>query len=233
MKQILLLVMICIAINGYSQNEFSSKFKAIPPLNTTVAPKNTTPPVTDTPAIVAPNIFKKPDVLQSSSRFQIGESKPISMEQTNDFINPGDKIKDKLNMDVNKTLIRHGLKEDDSYIRKKDVDFGVIRTNSDVIVIKVRDYGAIDGDLIKATLIHDYNKEILVNNLSLETIFIDVKANLKQGVNFLELEALNRGTLGGNTGDFEIYDGQGTLLVSDFWNNIDKGIKSKFTFIKE
>jgi hypothetical protein len=155
------------------------------------------------------------------------------MEQTNDFINPGDKIKDKLNMDVNKTLIRHGLKEDDSYIRKKDVDFGVIRTNSDVIVIKVRDYGAIDGDLIKATLIHDYNKEILVNNLSLETIFIDVKANLKQGVNFLELEALNRGTLGGNTGDFEIYDGQGTLLVSDFWNNIDKGIKSKFTFIKE
>ena len=63
--------------------------------------------------------------------------------------------------------------------------------------------------------------------------FKDIKIELQEGLNDLELEALNRGALGGNTGAFYIYDAEGKMLMSDLWNNFDTGVKSKFTFIKE
>lgn len=235
MRQFLLFVMMCFAAMGHAQAEFGTKFKAIPRINTPIAPKKITPlPAVDAPVIKAPNLFKKPDVvLPSSSKYQIGEEKQISMEQTNDFVNPGDKVKDKLNESVNKSLITNGLKEDDSYIRKTDIDFGVIRTKSDFLIIKIRDHGVVDGDLVKATLSYDYLNTILVNSLMLGYSFDDIRVNLKEGLSYLEVEALNRGRLGGNTGYFEIYDRDGKLLVSDYWDNIDKGVKSKFKIIKE
>jgi hypothetical protein len=100
-------------------------------------------------------------------------------------------------------------------------------------MIRVRDYGAIDGDLIKATIIHNYKGTVLANNLYLDSNFKDIKIELLEGLNYLELEALNRGALGGNTGAFYVYDSEGNLLLSDLWNNFDTGVKSKFTFIKE
>ncbi len=226
--------MMCFAINGFAQSEFSRKFKAIAPLSTAPVPKKVTPITADAPVIKAPNLFRKPDVvLPSSSKYQIGEEKSISMEQTNDFVNPGDRVKDKLNESISKSLIANGLKEDDSYLRKTDIDFGVIRTKSDFLIIKMRDCGAIDGDVVKATLNYDYQNLILVNNLMLGYSFDDVRVNLKDGLSYLEIEALNKGRLGGNTGEFQIYDKEGKLLASDVWNNIDKGVKSKFKIIKE
>jgi hypothetical protein len=67
-------------------------------------------------------------------------------------------------------------------------------------MIRVRDYGAIDGDLIKATVIHNYKSTVLANKLYLESNFKDIKIDLQEGLNYLELQALNRGSLGGNTG---------------------------------
>ncbi|MBC5838197.1 hypothetical protein [Flavobacterium muglaense] len=233
MKQVVWIVMMCFAINGYSQSEFSSKFKAIPPVDTSVKIKKTPPPTVAPPDIVAPNILKKPETKFQSTTFKIGDPDPISMIQTNDFINPGDEVRDKMNKSINKSLVNSGLKEDTSYLNQKDLDFGTIRTKSKTLLIRVRDYGAIDGDLIKATSIHDYKSIVLVNNLYLDSGFRDIHMDLKEGLNYLELEALNRGSLGGNTGAFYIYDSAGTLLLSDLWNNFDKGVKSKFTFIKE
>jgi hypothetical protein len=43
----------------------------------------------------------------------------------------------------------------------------------------VRDYGAIDGDLIKATVIHNY-KSVLANKLYLESNFKDIKIDFKK-----------------------------------------------------
>lgn len=234
MKQIFLFFMMCFAVNSFAQNDFGTKFKAISPMNTTVAPKKTVPLAPETPDIKAPDLFKKPEVvLPSSSKYQIGEEKNFSMELTNEFANPGDRVRDKLNQSVNKSLIASGLKEDDSYIRRMDVDFGVIRTKSNFLVIRVRDFGAIDGDLIRASLIKNYKTEIIVDNLTLGAGFDEFRINLQEGLNYLELEALNRGRLGGNTGNFEIYDQFGKQLISNYWDNIDKGVKSKFTFIKE
>ncbi|MEZ7500638.1 hypothetical protein QO200_18120 [Flavobacterium sp. Arc3] len=233
MKQILLVIMMCFAINSYSQTEFSSKFKAIPPLDTSIKTKKAMPATVAPPDIVAPNILKKPEVKFQSTNFKIGDPDPISMIQTNDFINPGDEIRDKMNKSIEKSLVSSGLKEDTSYLNLKDLDFGIIRTKSKSLVIRVRDYGAIDGDLIKATVIHNYKSAVVANNLYLESSFKDIKIDLQAGLNYLELQALNRGALGGNTGAFYIYDNEGNLLLSDLWNNFDTGVKSKFTFIKE
>jgi hypothetical protein len=60
-------------------------------------------------------------------------------------------------------------------------------------MIRVRDYGAIDGDLIKATVIHNYKSTVLANKLYLESNFKDIKIDLQEGLNYLELQALNRG----------------------------------------
>jgi hypothetical protein len=54
--------------------------------------------------------------------------------------------------------------------------------------------------VIKATVIHNYKGTVLANNLYLESSFKDIKIDLQEGLDYLELEALNRGALGGNTG---------------------------------
>jgi hypothetical protein len=84
--------------------------------------------------------------------------------------------------------------------------------------------------VIKATVIHNYKGTVLANNLYLESSFKDIKIDLQEGLNYLELEALNRGALGGTQA--HVYDKE-NLLLSDLWNNFDTGVKSKFTFIKE
>jgi hypothetical protein len=234
MKYIVVVVMMCFATNSYSQMEFSNaKFKAIPPLDTGIKTKKVTPATVAPRDILTPNILKKPEVKFQSTNFKIGDPDPFSMIQTNDFINPGDEVRDKMNKSIERSLVSNGLKEDTSYLNAKDLDFGIIRTKSKSLMIRVRDYGAIDGDLIKATVIQNYKSTVLANNLYLESNFKDIKIDLQEGLNYLELQALNRGSLGGNTGAFYIYDNEGNMLLSDLWNNFDTGVKSKFTFIKE
>ncbi|MBU0940393.1 MAG: hypothetical protein KKD36_03035 [Bacteroidetes bacterium] len=233
MRNILLVILICIAAKGNAQMEFGKKFKSIPPVDTGIKTKTVAPIPAEKPDIIAPNLFKKPELKLPSTDFKIGDPDPISMTRTSDFINPGDVVRDKMNKNIDKSLVKEGLKEDTSYLNLKDLDFGVITTQSNGLVIRVRDYGAIDGDLIKASIVHNYISTVLAPSLYLESTFKDIKVDLKKGINKLELEALNRGTLGGNTGAFYIYDAEGNLLLSDLWNNFDKGVKSKFTFIKE
>jgi hypothetical protein len=233
MKQVFFLFMMFIAFSGYSQMEFGKKFKSIPPVDTGIKTKKVVPLSTSKPDILAPDLFKKPELKLPSTDFRIGDPDPISMTRTNDFINPGDVVRDKMNKNIDKSLVKEGLKEDTSYLNLKDLDFGVITTKSSGLIIRLRDYGAIDGDLIKATMTHNYKNNVVAPSLYLDSAFKEIKVALQKGINDLVLEALNRGSLGGNTGAFYIYDAEGNLLISDLWNNFDTGVKSKFKFIKE
>ena len=230
MKQFWLFIMMCFAINSYAQSEFSAKFKAIAPLKTAAAPKKVTPITSDAPLIKAPNLFKKSDVvLSSSSKYQIGEAKQISMEQTNDFVNPGDRIRDKMTKDLDKTLVREGLKEDDRLLVKIDRNFGEIRTKSKYFTVQYRDYIYIDGDLIKATI----NNQMIGGVMQLYSSYGQFVFNLNEGINTFEMEAYSKGTSGGNTCEFKIYDDKGVLVRSELWDNWDKGVKGKFVIVKE
>jgi hypothetical protein len=240
MKQIFLFIFLIGFITcSQAQVEFSNKFKGIPPANTKPKPEKKDIPPTDpnVPVIIPPNVYKSPTIIQSPPNpvddYKVKTKSEMSMIPKNEFINPGDEVRDKLSKSVDKSLVRSGLKENDSYLIKKDIDFGVIRTKSPYLIIRIRDYGAIDGDLIRATITHDYKDEVLVERLFLDSNFKEIKLFLKEGFSFLDLEALNKGSLGGNTGEFSIYDNEGKMLVHNYWDNFDTGVKSKFKIIKE
>lgn len=59
-KNIFLLLILGFATGGYAQNEFSNKFKAIPPVDNSYTPKKAEIKNNDPAVITAPNIFKKP-----------------------------------------------------------------------------------------------------------------------------------------------------------------------------
>jgi hypothetical protein len=237
MKQIFLfLFSIVFAFNSFGQSEFNSKFKAIPPQNIKPKPKKETlPPPTDLPKIVAPNVFKETNIFgtkpKPNNSFEIGTPENhFTMTPKNKFEHKlGDVYQDKMTKDLDKTMVREGLKEDSNYLVKIDVDFGVIRTKSKYFVIKFRDYGAIDGDLIKA----DFNDSTVLNDIQLESSYQEFRIYFNEGFNILKLEALNRGLLGGNTGEFQIYDAEGKFIRSDYWNNWDVGVKGIFKIYKE
>lgn len=231
MRQFLLVVMMCFAINSFAQTEFGKKFKPIAPLNKPVVPKKVTPSVsTQAPVIKAPDLLKKPDeVLPSFSKYQIGQTKSFSMEQTNDFVNPGDRIMEKMTKDLDKTLVREGLKEDDRLLVKIDKNFGEIRTKSKYFTVYYRDYIYIDGDLIKATI----NNQMIGGIMELYSSYGQFVFNLNDGINTFEMEAYSKGTSGGNTCEFKIFDDKGVLVRSELWDNWDKGVKGKFVIVKE
>jgi len=237
MKQISLFIFLIGFITcSQAQVEFNNKFKGIPPVNIKPKPvKKDIPPVDpNAPVIIPPNIYKNPNVIQSPPNpiddYKVKTKSEISMiPKENEFINPGDEVMDKLNSDVDKTLVRKGLKEDMGYLIKKDVRFGEIRTKSPYFLIRCRDFGAIDGDFIQATL----NSDLIRSSLELESYFKEFKIYFKEGINTFELKALNRGAEGGNTGEFYIYDIDGKLIISQHWNNWDSGVKGTFVIIKE
>lgn len=209
--------------------EFNKKFKAIPLKNNAPKIKKVVPPETEIPPIYTPNVFKSPEIKTPSSVLKIGEEKTINMTPKNEFINPGDVYMDKMEKDLDKTLVRQGLKEDSRYLVKINVNFGEIRTKSEYFVIKYRDFGQIDGDLAKASM----NGAVVADRLLMKDNFQEFKIFFIDGLNTFEIEALNKGSLGGNTAEFQIYDAEGKFIKSDYWENWDAGVKGKFIIIKE
>ena len=243
MKQLLLFILLIVFIpKSFGQFDSNIKFKPIPPKKELTKPKPEKEIAApsglfklDFPKIVAPNIFKETNIFGTKPKvdnsFQIGvPENRFSLTPQNKFQHKlGDVFQSKMAKDLSKTLVREGLKEDDRYLVKIDLDFGVIRTKSKYFLIKYRDFGAIDGDLIKAI----FNDEIIADNVFLEFDFKEFKIFFKEGFNTMSITALNRGTLGGNTGEFQIYDAEGKFILSDYWQNLDTGVQAKFLIFKE
>jgi hypothetical protein len=236
MKQIFLFIfLIGFVTFSQAQIEFSNKFKGIPPANVKPKPEKKDVPPTDpkVPIIIPPNVYKNPNAIQSPPNpvddYKVKTKTEMSMiQKDSEFINPGDEVRDKLKKDIDKILVKNGLKEDDSYLRKIDLDFGVIYTKSKYFVIKFRDFGEIDGDLAKAT----FNDIVVKDKLYLQYNFQEFKIFFNEGINTFEIQALNRGLLGGNTGEFQIYDAEGKFILSDYWQNLDTGVKAEFKIVK-
>ncbi|PAM95456.1 hypothetical protein B4N84_09305 [Flavobacterium sp. IR1] len=237
MKHFLLFILFFTAVTVSAQTEFSTKFKSIPAPKFSAKPKKTNTPEEknpqgqniDMPGIKTPNVFDNTSITPKS-QFQVGEQKSkFSMSTETDFANPGDRYVGKMEKDLNKALKDAGLKEDGQPLVMTDISYGDIRTSSAYFIIKCRDFGAIDGDLIKAVL----NQDVIVEKMMLEASFKEFKIYFKEGINTFELIALNKGQLGGNTGEFKIYDAEGKFILSDLWQNLNTGVQAKFIIIKE
>ncbi len=226
MKQFLLFIFIIgIASKSFGQAEFNSKFKPIPPINIKPKPKKeTVPPPTDLPKIVAPNILKNTNIFNTKPKvdnsFQIGipENK-FTMTPTNTFVNPGDKVLHRLN--------RKADNEDQTVLRRNQ-DLGSYRTKSLIAKLSYRDYGEVDGDKIRVLL----NDKTLAAEVYLNNDFQGFEITLVDGINKIDFEALNQGQLGPNTAEFRIYDDAGVLISASQWN-LGTGFKATIIITKE
>ena len=59
-----------------------------------------------------------------------------------------------------------------------------------------------------------------------------LKINLSQGINKIDIKALNQGDSGPNTAEFVVYDDKGNVVSSKEWNLLT-GVKATITFINE
>lgn len=226
MKQFLLFIFIIgIASKSFGQAEFNSKFKPIPPINIKPKPKKeTVPPPTDLPKIVAPNILKNTNFFNTKPKvdnsFQIGipENK-FTMTPTNTFVNPGDKVLNRLNRKAD---------NDDQTVYRRNQDLGSYRTKSLIAKLSYRDYGEVDGDKIRVLL----NDKTLATEVYLNSDFQGFEITLVDGINKIDFEALNQGQLGPNTAEFRIYDDAGGLISASQWN-LGTGFKATIIITKE
>nr|WP_314895459.1 hypothetical protein [uncultured Flavobacterium sp.] len=125
MKRILfLIIVIGMSLSGYAQNEFSSKFKAIPPKNIKPKIKKAIPPKADLPKITAPKVMKKQDI-------------PLNVPKIN-FVNPEKITKKAENLEV--------------VTYKKNQNLGNFKTGSLTAKVRYRDAAYVDGDKIRVYL---------------------------------------------------------------------------------
>ncbi|GAA3771046.1 hypothetical protein [Flavobacterium ginsengiterrae] len=235
MKHILFFILFFAAVSVSAQ-EFGTKYKPIPAPKFSTKKKTPIPQVkdpqaetADIPGIKTPNVFDNTSITPKS-QFQIGEEKSkFSMYQQNDFANPGDQYIDKMEKDVNKALKDAGLREGRGTLVKKNISLGDFKTKSEYFIVKFRDFGAIDGDMVKVSS----NDAVIASQILLDANFKQVKINLAQGFNKLDFEALNIGTLGGNTAEIQVFDDKGQLVTNDYWDNLAAGFKASIIVTKE
>jgi hypothetical protein len=236
MKHILFFILFFAAVTVSAQTEFGTKFKPIPAPKFSAKKKTPIPQVkdpqaetTDIPSIKTPNVFDNTSITPKS-QLQVGAEKSnFSMAPKNDFANPGDQYVPKMEKDLDRALKDAGLKEEQQPLTMADVSYDEIRTSSPWFVIKCRDYGLVDGDLIKAVL----NKDVIKERLLLRADFQEFKIYLTEGINTFEMIALNKGEYGGNTGEFQIFDAEGKFILSDVWRNFNTGVQSKFVIVRQ
>ena len=238
MKHILFFILFFTALAVSAQAEFNSGFKSIPsaPKFSTKPKKIPAPEVkkpqtenTDIPNIKTPNVFDNTSITPKS-KFQVGEEKSkFTMSTENDFANPGDRYVAKMEKDLDKALKDAGLKEGRGPLVKKNISLGDFKSKSEYFIVKFRDFGAIDGDLVKVSS----NDKVIQQQLFLDSNFKQVKIVLENGFNKLDFEALNIGSLGGNTAEIQVFDDKGTLITNDYWDNLAAGFKATILVTKE
>ncbi|MDR7370792.1 hypothetical protein [Flavobacterium aquidurense] len=237
MKQILFFILFFTAVSVSAQTEFGTKYKAIPAPKFSAKPKKLpTPEIkdpqaenSDIPSIKTPNVYDN-KTITPKSKFQVGEQKSkFTMSTETDFANPGDRYVAKMEKDVDKALRAEGLREGRGTLVKKNISLGDFKTKSNYFIIRFRDFGAIDGDLVKVSS----NDQVIRDQIFLDSNFKEVKINLVVGFNKLDFEALNIGTLGGNTAEIQVYDDKGQLVTNDYWDNLAAGFKASILVTKE
>jgi hypothetical protein len=206
------ILMVGMSFNGYSQIESNTKFKPIPPKNTTIKPIKVTPAVPKLPAKVAPKVTNIPQVEKPKPA-------PVSMVPKNDFINPGDAVKDKLNKKESNP---------EGVFYRRNQNLGSFKTNTVVSKVLYRDAAYVDGDKIRIYL----NDRVIQYQVDLDSDFKGFEIELEKGINKIDFEALNQGESGPNTAEFQVYDDKGVVISASQWN-LGTGFKATIILVKE
>ncbi|WP_396156923.1 hypothetical protein [Flavobacterium macrobrachii] len=216
--RLLILIFVSAVFNGYSQFELPKKTLKIAPISN---PSGQTSPTTSTSsALKYPSIFDKKDNL--AGKISLLNQKPEetkSVMETEKFESQSKEYTDRMN------------KKSDGKILEKfksDSFLGQFKVGTKIISIACRDHEAPDGDLVRIWL----NDKMAVDAILLDVDFKEVYLELNEGINKIEIEALNQGESGPNTAQFVIYDQKEGTVTTNKWN-LTTGVRAKIIILKE
>jgi len=206
MKRMFLLFVLLSFAGAFAQGEFLNNSNTISGSSISL------------PKAKAPSVFNPLSTPSSTSTKPI-EEKKIQFTQNNQFANPGEVYKDKLN--TSETGENYKIFRKNQYL-------GDVKTASEYARISYRDFGEVDGDEIRIWV----NDKIVVEHIFLDGDFKGIQLGLTKGFNKVDFEALNQGTSGPNTAEFKIYDDKGGLISANQWN-LATGFKATIIIVKD
>lgn len=230
------LLLICTSLSLHAQIEIKSKSKSksfpiagnvfhAPLIPKPTIPDKTSPFAKDESISKLPPIYSPNNSFPETKRqpsFEIRTKNEIDLASQTGFANPNEGLVDKLNR-------KSGGEVSDGFkLIRGNQDLGSFNSKSNFVNVKYRDFGEIDGDQIRIYV----NDKIVVNNATLNSDYQGFKIDLIKGFNKVEFEALNQGTLGPNTADFQVYDDVGKLVSANRWN-LATGFRASIMVFKE
>lgn len=105
---------------------------------------------------------------------------------------------------------------------------GAKHTSGSYVTVRYRDHGEIDGDRVRIFR----NGLIVEGNATLRNGYISKRISISKGTNRISFEALNAGTKGSNTAEFQILDTTGVEIYSHEWS-IKTGFKATLLVVRK
>ncbi|WP_299436822.1 hypothetical protein [uncultured Aquimarina sp.] len=171
-----------------------------------------------TPGLTKPkNNFTLYNSLEDSLRFNRTQ-KPFDMTGDNGLLKP--------NHGVVPKWFQKDKEIKEEY--KTDQYLGDFKSNSEYVYLIYRDHQSVDGDLVRIYV----NDDVVRSNVYLDAVFQGFKINLVKGFNKIDIEALNQGTSGPNTAEFQLHDDLGNVVTANEWN-LTTGVKATIIVVKE
>jgi hypothetical protein len=214
-KAVVIFFLLCTVFLGYAQPDI---------INNTGGVNLKMKPVTPNPN---PVVEEKLESLPEEPLLQPLEA-PVAppvqpktgMVQENKFANP--------NLPTLQKLNGQNIEADIPASFAGDKFFGDYRSNGKFVKIVCRDFGQVDGDRVSLYL----NDKLLLEDLTLVGSYTELKINLSPGFNKIEFKAMNQGTLGPNTAEFQMFDDKGKTITFNQWNLLT-GTKASIIVVKE
>ncbi len=150
----------------------------------------------------------------------------ISDEKTNDI-----QFVDKNKFADNGKKIEKRLNKKDKEIKdeyKVNQYLGDFKSSGKKVNIFCRDHEFVDGDRVKVYV----NDVVVQRNILLTEKLYGFDILLEKGFNKIDFEALNQGSSGPNTAEFQVYDDNGKLVTANRWN-LTTGVKATLIIVKE
>jgi hypothetical protein len=211
-----LLFIVFFSFHGFSQFELPKKTLKIAPVSN---PSGQISP-TSSKSITYPSIFDKKDkLLDGVSLINKKPEEQKSIMENEKFESQSKEYTQKMN------------KKSDGQILEKyksDSFLGQFKVGTKIVSIACRDHEYPDGDLVRIWL----NDKIVVESILLDVDFKEIYLELNEGINKIEIEALNQGESGPNTAQFIVYDGKKGIITNNKWN-LTTGVKAKLIILKE
>lgn len=206
---------LCISLHLNAQIDSGQKSVPIPAEETKEAEKEVTPiPILIQPE-EKPSLTNKKENLSGipfKNRVTMKPSeKEFSMMDKSDLIDPGKIYEDKWANEKRKKELE--IYDNIPPELLGDQFLGDFKITGDFANVVCRDFGEEDGDLIKVLL----NDKVVIARIMLTHGYKTFQLPLEQGINKIDFYALNQGSLGFNTAEFQLFDENKIGISKNTW----------------